>query len=150
MIDKNGDYYCRNSRKIYLGIYFLLVIPIALAILGYFYGMPPNKNFFIGLAIVLAIGIKATELHRIGHAYKITHDHLWHKKGVVSQNIKKVFLPTISDIDLIQTPWQRIMNYGDVVVYRYGETGIIKIKNIDKPKRFVDFLQQKMSCHELG
>lgn len=144
MIDYNGDYFCRVSRKIYWKVYLFLLVCAGFVVAGYVYDIPPSKDVLIGLGVTLAIGIKATEAHRLVHSYKITHHHLLHKHGLFSRQIKKVLLSSVGDFKIIQTFWQRIFNVGDILVYHYGNEHIIKVTNIGRPREFADFFQNKL------
>lgn len=124
----------------------MLLVLVGLLVAGiFYYDMTIEREVILGLGVACVLGIKFTELHRMGHYYKVTCNHLLHSKGIISKDVKRVFLPTISDIDLQQSFFQRIFNYGTVVVYRYGEKGVIEIKNINSPMKFIKFLQDKMS-----
>jgi uncharacterized membrane protein YdbT with pleckstrin-like domain len=144
MIDSNGDYFCRVSRKIYWKVYVLLLICVGFVVAGYTSGIPPDKNVLIGFSVIFIVGVKATEAHRLVHSYKITHHHLLHKRGLFSRQIKKVLLSSVGDFKIIQTFWQRIFNVGDVLVYHYGNEHIMKVTNIGRPEEFADFFQNKL------
>ena len=144
MIDNNGDYFCRVSRKIYWKVYVFLVVCVGFIAAGYVYDIPPEKNVLIGFGVTFAIGIKATEAHRLVHSYRITHHHLLHNHGLFSRQIKKILLSSVGDFKIVQTFWQRIFNMGDVLVYHYGNEHVMKVTNIGSPGKFADFFQNKL------
>ena len=144
MIDKNGDYFCRVSRKIYWKVYLLLFACIALVATGYAYDVSPSKDVFIGFGVLFAVGVKATEAHRLSRSYKITHHHLSHKHGLFSMQTKQVLLSSVGDFKVAQTFWQRVFGLGDIYIYHYADTPIMKISNIGRPKDFCDFLEKKL------
>lgn len=144
MIDSNGDYFCRVSRKIYWKVYLFLLVFAGFVIAGYVYDSPPGKNVLIGFGVTLVIGVKVTEGHRLVNSYKITHHHLLHRSGLFSREIKKVLLSSVGDFKIIQTFWQRIFNVGDILVYHYGNESILRVTNIARPEEFADFFQEKL------
>jgi len=144
MIDRNGDYFCRVSRKVYWKVYLFLLICVGFIVAGYAFDVPPGKNVLIGFGVTLVLGVKVTEAHRLVHSYKITHHHLLHKHGIVSRQTKQVLLSSIGDFEINQTFWQRIFNTGDISIYHYGNEHIMKVKSIGRPMDFADFLQDKL------
>ena len=144
MIDNNGDYFCRVSRKIYWKVYLLLLVCAGFVSAGYVYDVSPGKDVLIGFTVIFVVGIKATETHRLVHSYKITHHHLLHKHGLFSRRIKQVLLSSIGDFKINQSFWQRIFNMGDVFIYHYGNDHAMKVSSIGRPNEFADFLQEKL------
>jgi uncharacterized membrane protein YdbT with pleckstrin-like domain len=144
MIDKNGDYFCRVSRKIYWKVYLFFLVCTGFIIASYAYGIQPGKYVLISFGVTLVIGTKVTEAHRLIHSYKITHHHLLHTHGLVSRKVKKILLSSVGDFQVDQTFWQRIFNMGDISIYHYGNDHSMKISNIGRPKEFADYFQNKL------
>lgn len=144
MIDYNGDYFCRVSRKIYWKVYLFLFVCAALIVAGYVYDIPPGRNILIGFGVTFIIGVKGTETHRKMHSYKITHHHLSHKHGLFSRKTKQVLLSSIGDFKIDQSFWQRMFNTGNIFIYHYGNDHAMEIVNIGRPQDFVDFLEKKL------
>jgi|TARA_B100002003_G_C14006759_1_gene485863 membrane protein YdbS with pleckstrin-like domain len=144
MIDSNGDYFCRVSRKIYWKVYLFLFVCAGFIVAGYGYGVPPGKEVLIGFGVTLAIGMKATEAHRLVHSYKITHHHLSHQHGLFSRKTKQVLLSSIGDFKVDQSFWQRVFNMGNIFIYHYGNDHAIEVINIGRPQEFAEFLQKKL------
>ncbi len=144
MINKDGDYFCRVSRKIYWKVYLFLLVCTGFIIAGYVYDNPPGKFVLIGFGITLVVGMRASEAHRLKDSYVITHHHLLHHHGIISKRVKKILLSSVGDFEVNQTFIQRIFNVGDIQIYHYGNEHIIKISNIPKPTEFGDFLQDKL------
>jgi len=144
MINKDGDYFCRVSRKIYWKVYFFLLVCTGFIVAGYVYGVPPGKHVLIGFGVTILIGVKATEGHRLLHSYKITDHHLLHNHGILARQTKKILLSTVGDFEMNQNFWQRIFGLGDISIYHYGTEHVIKISNIGKPHEFSNFLQDKL------
>lgn len=144
MINKDGDYFCRVSRKVYWKVYLFLFVCLAFIIASYAYGISPGKYALIGFGVVFVIGMRASEAHRLKNSYKITHHHLLHSHGIISRRVKKILLSSVGDFEVNQTFFQRLFNLGDIQIYHYGNEHIIKISNIPRPHEFADFLQEKL------
>jgi len=144
MIDKNGDYFCRISRKVYWKVYLFLLVCAGFIVAGYVYGVSPGRNVLIGFGVTVVIGVKATEAHRLMRSYKITHHHVLHRHGVFSRQVKKVLLSSVGDFQVNQSFWQRIFNLGDISIYHYGNEHTMKVCNIGRPAEFADYLQEKL------
>ena len=144
MIDSNGDYFCRASRKVYWKVYLFLFAFLGFVIASYVRGVPPSNSVLIGFGVTLAIGMKVTEAHRLVNSYRITDHHLLHRNGLFSRQVKKVLLSSVGDFKIIQTFWQRVFNVGDILVYHYGNESILRVVNIGRPGEFADFFQDKL------
>ncbi len=134
-----------NSRKVYVFIYLMMIIVAGLIIYIKVMGLPLNKNAFIGAVSFIVLGILITEIHRKRVSYEITTLYLIDNKGILSKKSKKILLESIVDIDLNQKLWQRLLGYGSIHVHAASGANIIKLKNINKPERFVDALEKQVS-----
>ena len=133
-----------NSRKVYVIIYLMMIIVAGLIIYIKVMDLPLNKNAFIGAISFIILGILITEIHRKRISYEVTPLYLIHNKGILSRKSKKILLESIVDIDLNQKLWQRLLGYGSVEVHAASGANIIKVKNINKPGRFVDILEKQV------
>ncbi|MBD3253176.1 PH domain-containing protein [Candidatus Pacearchaeota archaeon] len=135
----------RGSRKHYLPIYVMILILILIIIFLRFYNLNINYLVVIFAFIFMIVGIKGTEIHRFFSYYQITTHYLVHSRGILNNDVKRIFIPTISDIVLKQTFWQRLLNYGNVMVHRYTPGAIIEVKNINNPEKFIDILEDRLN-----
>jgi len=135
----------RTSRKSYLFVYLLILILIGVILYIKYNGRYLNSKVFIGVIVLIIIGIKSTEFHRLYTYYEITSHYAIISKGIFTRDIKRIFIPTISDIVLKQNVWQRILNYGNVKIHRYTAGAIIDVKNINNPKNFIEVLESRLN-----
>ena len=130
-----------RSRKSYLFYYFLIFL--ILGGLGYFYYLKieiSTTTLIISLVAVLLI-IKIIEIHRIRNWWAITESSFVESKGILNKNIRELDFASISDIDLNQGFYKRLLGYGTINVRRFlNETSIV-INNINRPERFLNILQ---------
>lgn len=135
----------KGSRKLYIPIYVMIIILILVMVILKIQEYPLNKFVIIAAIIFIILCIKGTEIHRLTRYYQITNHYLVYSKGIFKNNIKKIFIPTISDLVLKQNIWQRILNYGDVLIHRYTTGSVIDVKNINDPEYFVENLEEIMN-----
>lgn len=134
----------RNSRKIYVPIYFMITALLIVIIVVYFSGRPLTY-FSIALAILFSyFAIKSTEIHRLTNKYEVNSPTLIHTTGLFNKNERRVDLFAVSDVDVLQTLWQRIWRYGDVRVRLFSAESTTLIKNINNPQQFARFLEGEM------
>jgi uncharacterized membrane protein YdbT with pleckstrin-like domain len=133
----------RSTRKLYIPIYFMVIVLVILLIYIKFSSKYLDVNGFKA-AVLFILGVLIfSEVHRYGNSYEINDNSFIHKKGYLTTTSKRVEFGAISDSDIRQTLWQRLFSYGDVEIHRFAE--ITVIKNINKPVKFLNFLEKKMS-----
>lgn len=139
---KKGVFKVRNSRKVYFLLYLMAVILLIAVTYIKISGRPlDDMAFKLVLAFVIAVLI-ATEIHRLGNSYEITENSVVLRKGYFTIISKRIEFGAISDIDVKQNLWQRLLSYGNVQIFKFSEKSIIK--NINKPFKFVSFLSERM------
>ena len=131
-----------NSRKIYLPVYLMIFVLIAIVFFIKQNGLVLSKPVFILVILFILFSIKFTELHRWSNSYAITKDSFVHIKGILNRKTRSMDFLAISDIELRQNVWQRLINYGDVSVRLYSGESDNPAKNINNPKKFADCLEK--------
>lgn len=134
----------RTSRKVYL-LFYLMVAALWIIIFHlHRSGTPPGKTAIIFAIIFTLIVIKSTELHRLSIFYEITSGDLVDAKGIFNRRSKRTDYFAVSDIDVMQNLWQRLLNFGDVNVHLYSTENLVSVKNINKPYKFARALSNTM------
>jgi len=132
----------RNTRKLYIPFYFMVVV-LWLAIIYIKFSGKPLDNLALKLVIAFSLAvIIATEIHRLGHSYEISDNSVIHRKGYLTITTKRIEFGAISDIDVKQTLWQRLWRFGNIQIFKFSEKSVIR--NINKPLDFVSFLERKL------
>ena len=134
----------RNSRKVYIPAYLMIIILVSTLIYIQVAGKSIND---LALKIAIAFSIivlVVTELHRLGNSYEIGDNSLIHKKGYFTITFTRLQFGAISDSDVRQNPWQRLFHYGNVEVHLFSKENRVLIRNINKPSYFVNFLHRKI------
>ncbi len=144
-IKKDGsELTTRVSRKKYLPVYLMIFILLVTIGIAKVTGNTVGKPVLTIIGVFTLFGIKITEVHRLRDKYEINPKCLIFTTGYFNKNSKRVDLMAISDIDIEQTLWQRILNYGDVNVRLYSNETKTSIKEINNPSEFAQFLEEKM------
>jgi len=134
-----------NSRKTYIPIYLMVGTLIVIIVLIKYEGLPLQEVAVLGAVVFVILCIGFSEIHRVGRSYKITKDFMVYTEGYLNKKTKKISLLTISDIDIQQSFWQRIMGFGNVKVHIFSEGSTIKLKGISFPAKFAELLEDTMN-----
>jgi hypothetical protein len=138
-----------NTRKVYIPIYLMAILLVAAVISLKINGHELNKYALIGAGLFALASIKMTEIHRLTNKYEIGDSTLDHIQGLFSKINRKLDFFAISDLDVSQTPWQRMLNFGDVNVRLFSKESVAKIKGISNPLRFANILQERiLNCRK--
>ncbi len=135
----------RCSRKVYIPVYFMILILFSIA--GYikYAGKEINPLAFNLIVAFSAAGIILTEFHRLSNSYEINNSSLVHIKGIFFRTTRRTDLLAVSDAELKQNPWQQLLNFGNVEAVVFSRDSTTYIKNIDRPSTFLDFLEDKIN-----
>ena len=136
----------RTSRKIYIPIYLMIFVLVSAVVFIKYRGFLINKYVLILVVVFIVLAIKYTEIHRFSRWYEVNSNSLVHKEGILSKKIKNLDLCAISDIDVSQNLWQRLLGYGDISVRLFSEVSHTEIKNINDPAKFGNFLEKMMGA----
>ncbi len=136
--DSKKILWVRSTRKSYILLYLMILVIVSLFIYIKITGKPLDRNAFkLSVAFIIAILI-ATEIHRLGNSYEINNNSVVHRRGYFTIISKRIEFGAISDIDVRQNLWQRLLSYGDVQIFKFSEKSIIK--NINRPFEFTGHL----------
>jgi len=137
----------RKSRKSFLVLYLMILVIIVF--LGYlaFSGNKIEKIALISSTIFIFFFLKYIEIMVWKDWWAITETSLIQSTGILDKNVREIDFSSISDLDLDQPFFKRILNYGNVNVRLFINETSIKIININKPSRFIEELQKLISMN---
>ena len=135
----------RTSRKLYIPYYAMILTLIGLVIFAQIKGISLHKYVFWGVFVFCALIIKYVEVHRLRNTYEIHSDALVHSSGLLSQKVKSIDFFAISDLDVSQTIFQRLLNFGDVNVRLFSKDSTTCVKDITNPREFARVLEETIS-----
>ena len=140
----------RNSRKVYIPIYSLSIILLLIILFLRLQGFALNKIAIWAIALFVFLGIIGTEINRVKNKYEINPNSVVHIEGYLNKVAKRLDLFAVSDIDVSQTWWQRLLNFGNVNVHLFSIESTTAIKNINNPKQFALALEEQMTKRRTG
>jgi uncharacterized membrane protein YdbT with pleckstrin-like domain len=135
----------RRSRKKYLLFYGMVFAILFLLVYLIFKNYLLNKLTLITAFAFILLVYSFTELHRIKDWWAITDSSLVQSLGIFSKNVREIDFSSISDLDLDQSLFKRILNYGNVNVRLFLNETSIKINDVNKPGEFIEKLQKIIS-----
>ena len=146
--NRKGIRKLRSSRKLYFPYYCMIIILILFMIFIKYTGRNLNDMAFkIVLYFIIAI-ILVTEIHRFGESYYMTSSSIILNTGYFGVLSKRMEFEAISDIQILQGPWQRLLNFGNVQMFKYGPGPTMK--NINRPNAFVNELEKIIARAKAG
>lgn len=137
----------RRSRKTYFLLYLMVISIISLICYLYYNGNPINSFALIISFLFIIFIIKFIELHRFKDWWAITNTSIIQSTGIFNKNVRDIDFSSISDLDLDQPFFKRILNYGNVNVRLFLNETSIKITDINKPEEFIEELQRIISMN---
>jgi uncharacterized membrane protein YdbT with pleckstrin-like domain len=138
----------RCSRKKFIPYYLMvLILSFLLINLVIIKKNPISKFAWITSIIFIVMGIKLPEYHRLKDWWGATETSLIQNLGIFDKNVREIDFSSISDLDLEQPLFKRILNYGNVNVRLFLNETSISIKNINNPGQFIERLQEIISKH---
>lgn len=139
----------RNSRKMYIPIYFMVGVLILSLVYIEASGKPLNSIAIKSVILFLLACVIYTEVHRIGNLYEINKNSLVHTMGYFTKRSRRMDFSAISDLYVVQNIWQRLFSYGNIEVRLFSGEEITYIKNINNPSKFVEILLTKINKKKL-
>jgi membrane protein YdbS with pleckstrin-like domain len=138
----------RRSRKTYFLLYLMIISIISLISYFYYNGYSLSPFALIVSSLFILLVIKFTELHRFKEWWAITPSSIIQGTGIFNKNVRDINFSSISDLDLDQSFFKRILNYGNVNVRLFLNETSIKIIDINKPEEFIEELQRIISMNQ--
>ena len=134
-----------KSRRSYFFTYLMVLIVISVLAYLNFQGYEFGKIVWI-ISLIFIIGeIIYVEISRIREWWAISNSSLVHSVSILNKNIRESDFASISDLDLDQSFFKRILNFGTINVRLFQNETSICIKNINNPRSFIEELQRMIS-----
>jgi uncharacterized membrane protein YdbT with pleckstrin-like domain len=123
----------------YLIILILIGTLIFFQVTGNFIN-PVGLYGAIGLSTIILIYI---EFSRFSNTYYVTKNKLITKKGIIGKQTNSIFFYNISEINLNQSFFQRILKYGDIVINSQAANQI-GFEKVTSPKKIIHQIEKLM------
>lgn len=132
----------RCTRKMYIPFYIMVLIILVFIAFIKLNGREINSIALVLMIVFIVLIFKITEVHRLNNYYELGDKSIIHSSGIIGKTIKRMDYFGISDIKVNQSVFQRVFNYGNILINLFGETNLIK--NIDNPDDFANKIEEKM------
>ncbi len=151
--DERMVYFFRPSRKAYLHQYiiYLALITVCVYFMLYFSNNMWFSYAFALLGLYPLFGILKNEIIIFSSRYALTNERVLYSKGIFAERFRSFHYYSITDIELYQSFWGKIVNTGTLSINTSG-TGSdnyeINFLNISDPlevkKKINDHTPRKM------
>ncbi len=132
------------TRKAFIHIYIVaLLVPLVTALL-YIGGRDTSYWMWVVSAVVLVVGIKIPEFERFTTTYYINPESVIIEKGIFSKRRTFMLINNIVDVDLRQSFWQRMFNYGDLAIHTFNDE-TVNIGSINNPEKILPLIEKHLS-----
>lgn len=135
----------RRSRKKYIPLYIMVLALILFILFLRSRGFEISRFAMITSIIFIFLVLKFSELHRFKDWWAVSENKLVQSMGIFDKNVREIGFSSISDLDVHQPFFKRVLGYGTVNVRLFLNETSIKIPDINRPERFVETLQGLMS-----
>jgi len=137
----------KPARRTYILDYLIIII-----ILGAVYYVQTTGLFLNPIGVYGAVGVSILillyiEISRMSTHYYLTKHQIVAKSGIFGKKIESIFLRNISEINLSQNFFQRILHYGDIIVNSRAANQL-SFKRIRSPKKLVKKIEKLMKADE--
>lgn len=119
-----------------IGVMILMPFVFVLALLkGQQYFSPENLRVVqVVIVAVFVYLIAMVTYRRYSWAYKIDHETIESREGLIARNVKSIRIQDLRNINVNQSLIQRIMGVGDVEFSSAGGSGIeVVFRGVNKP-----------------
>lgn len=143
---KNNSIKIRSSRRVYIPFYVMVIFIILFILIIKITGKELNSIALVLLIVFIVLVFKLTEIHRLSNFYSIGENSLICSKGIFTKNIKRIDYFGISDINIDQGVFQRLFDYGNVIVSLFSADDATMIKNINNPEELARKIEKAIAC----
>lgn len=128
----------RESRKAFFFVYLLVAVIVAALIFISLKGYSvPGLGWILALGMI-ASGLIAPEITRHLNYCEVTEKKVVVWSGLLQRKHESFYIITITDVVYHQNIWQKVLNYGPIIVRTFSHVGTeIPLGKIDRPKKTV-------------
>jgi len=143
-------YSIRPGRIFFLKDYLIAAFFAALYFLIPIAGLemqPLTAYTILGAILFFIIYV---ELFRFSHSYKITPSQVVIEHGILQKKRDSVFLSSISDVNVKQGYFARVLNYGTIAIGPTSGSEAIQMLGIKNPRKIALELEKLIHTYEKG
>lgn len=132
----------RKSRKAFLTEYLCAIFFFGLSLLGTAgkINLPRRLGFFFLLLGIIVIILVEASIYAA--QYQIRESKVIVIQGIFNKTKKNVFIDAITDVDLKQNYFQRLLRYGDLHIRSSSGAVTLELDDIEKPQQAMEILER--------
>ena len=127
----------KETRKTFIPGYMLMASLAAMPFVLKIKGFDIGRTTLIFIAGIVGIGLFIPEIVRAWSESIVTKDQVITKTGIITKMERKVFVNTVTDVHIEQNLWQRLWNYGTLIIRSFAPGGEMRLGHISNPRKKV-------------
>ncbi len=132
--------------KDYLIILFFILLYFFLPAMGFAMNIVSEFTIY-GIIVFFILYI---ETFRFSNSYKITPSQVVIERGIIQKKRDSVFLSAISDVNVKQGYFARVLNYGTISIGPTSGSEAIQMLGIKNPRKIALELEKLIHSYEPG
>jgi membrane protein YdbS with pleckstrin-like domain len=137
----------RVARRAYLFYYLMAFIIAGIIIYTYLTGGRIETKVLLLSGLFILLIIKFVEIHRMSLYFRIGTEGIEVSEGIFIKSLRRIGYGSVSDLDYIKNPWQRILGIGTVSIHQFEHK--IVMKDVINPEGIVEQITEVMKEHRL-
>lgn len=131
----------RKSRKAFIAEYLCAALFLVLFLLGNINKISLPKEVSYLFLMIIVIIIVSIEISIYSNRYQIKESKVMIVHGIFNINKSHIFIDAITDVDLRQNYFQRVLKYGDLHIRSSSGMITLELNDIEKPQEAMEMLE---------
>jgi membrane protein YdbS with pleckstrin-like domain len=130
----------RPSIKLILAAYAFTGL-LELAILGYYFSSEERPLWILLLLLVPVAGQMMAAMRQVSKmtsSLTVKDGRIRFEEGMISRATRTLDLSKVQDVQVRQSPLQRMLNIGDLSLETAGESGRLLMSSVDNPHELAE------------
>jgi membrane protein YdbS with pleckstrin-like domain len=137
-----------SSRRSYWLMYLLAIFFTGALFYFWIFDVDVTSTVKWTIFGFLVLSIKTPEVFRRQTRIVVTTKKIIFTEGIFHKNVSNALLPSVFNVDVIQTPLQRLLNCGDLVLGSMAAQKIV-VKDLSRPHERMSQIESLLKDHHL-
>lgn len=133
-----ADRTIRPSMKSVWAAYLLAILIMAAGVWAYYTYAADRPRWLMAIPCIVLLAPLRMHMKRRLVTLRLEEGHLTLESGFLSRTRRTVDLAKIQDVTVKQTLGQRLLGTGDLALESAGESGMMQMRNVDRPREIAD------------
>jgi membrane protein YdbS with pleckstrin-like domain len=120
--------------RIFKELVLSVAVVVVLVLVAVLFDFPNRGWVMVAIAAIWLVLVVRGFLSWWFTQHVITNERLIYRAGITSRSGKEIPLEVINDVSFSQTPWERIIKSGDLLIESAGEQGQSHYRDIPTPE----------------